>query len=656
MAQPLWISNVLANGSTTSTWNLLVAATLNDTVYAFAADSSTSGTAAGTKLWWLSGDSGAAGNPLNLNCGTLGTPVSTSGTGPLTGSFPYYGIVSAPVIDTITTDPVLYTTSACVTSTGIVHWYLNAIDVTNGAELLGGSGGAFGMPMSSTGFLAGNQLQRPALLLTHAKDGGGNLKTYLYAAFGSAIYEIGTGMQGYNGFVFGYQISYGSSVPSGVTAMAFNTQFNTTPSNTVTGSFPVASSATIGAGLAGTGPYTNPSCSTSGACYHGDNWVDLTNSTGHGGGVWMAGKGPSSDVAGNVFFAAGNGTFDCSTSSSCTSISSMLNYGSSAIELTEASVAPADFYTPYVNNFINDELGTFPSGHSGAATKVQALNRYDQDFGTAGVLLFATSIGTGTQGWAVSADKSGYVYTMPTLSSGPGSNGLGQFQSGDAGLTSGSFTTQSPFQLSRLPSTTSTSTTTCPYPTATDPKHFSGSDCDQIMELAYWNNGTNQYLFAWPEMETLIASKGTGTSGTVTNYSFSTTPIDPCAGAGVYCSNFPQAVYPGGNMAIAATGQTSATLWVSLINNNVTGLPGELRGYSINPSVSPFLKDIYDPTAQHNNAANCTGLPTLPSSFTPSSFAEPTLVNGMVFSPVFKARNSSGVINGGGILVYGTCP
>ncbi len=41
MAQPLWISYVPIDGSPVTTWNVLIAATLNDSVYAFAADGST---------------------------------------------------------------------------------------------------------------------------------------------------------------------------------------------------------------------------------------------------------------------------------------------------------------------------------------------------------------------------------------------------------------------------------------------------------------------------------------------------------------------------------------------------------------------------------------------------------------------------------------
>ncbi len=566
------------------------------------------------------------------------------------------------MIDTITIDPVLYLVSACESS-GTIKWFLNAIDVTSGAELMSGTvGGAGGVQIEATGFNPANQLQRPALLVTHVEDGSGHLQTYLYISFGTAVYEVGSGSAGFNGYVFGYQMTYASGLPSSVSASALaGPPFVTTPSNTLTGVYPGVSQAAIGSGSAATGPYTNPSCGIGDAhpqiCYHGDNWTDLTNGTGHGGGVWMAGKGPSSDGGGNVYFGAGNGTFDCSTTgSSCTisSMSSTQNFGDSAVELTAASVTPADFFTPYTPNFLNDLNGTFPTGHSATATKVQALSRYALDFGTAGVLLFATSLGSGTQTWAVTSDKTGYVYSMPTLISGTGSTGLGQFQSGDAGLTSGSFTTQAPFQLSRKPPLTGTSTTTCPYPTSTDATHFSGGDCDQIMELAYWNHSTNQYLFAWPEMETLIAAKGSGTLGSPTNYTFSSTLIDPCGGL-VYCANFPQAAYPGGNMAVAADSTASATLWVSFINNATA--TGELRGYSINPGGSSFFTKIYDPTIQATNAGNCTGLPSLPASFIPSSFAEPTVVNGMVFAPVFKAKTSTGAMFGpGGVLVYGNCP
>ena len=97
----------------------------------------------------------------------------------------------------------------------------------------------------------------------------------------------------------------------------------------------------------------------------------------------------------------------------------------------------------------------------------------------------------------------------------------------------------------------------------------------------------------------------------------------------------------------------NAPLWATL--NSVTNT-GEFWGYSL--ASSTFLSVIYDPAIQTANAtAHCSGLlPTLPASFTPSSFAEPTLVNGMIFAPVYLANNASNVvIGGGGILVYGTC-
>jgi hypothetical protein len=65
---------------------------------------------------------------------------------------------------------------------------------------------------------------------------------------------------------------------------------------------------------------------------------------------------------------------------------------------------------------------------------------------------------------------------------------------------------------------------------------------------------------------------------------------------------------------------------------------------------------LFSPTTSSNNAANCTGLPTLPSSYVPAPYAEPTLVNGKVYVPAYEAFSSgSTILTGGGVLVFGTC-
>lgn len=472
----------------------------------------------------------------------------------------------------------------------------------------------------------------------------------MYISFGTGTFELGSGSAGYNGWVFGYKISYGSATPSSVTATPLsNSPFSTTPSNLTTGVYPGASG--LAPGLPSTWPgyppHANPSCTD--GCFDGDNWIDSTNATGHGGGVWMSGRGPSSDGSGNVYLAAGNGSFGCTTSgSNCTSAATLNNFGESAMELTGGSVSPADFFAPHTNTVFNDQPAN-GNPFSAAGTQVEALNRYDLDFGTPGVILFNTFLSGGTQNWLTTADKTGYLYTLPTLISGSGSNGMGQFRTGDSGLTSGSYTTQAPFQMSRLP--VSGTTGVCPAASGSMSANVTSANCDQIMGFAWWNN----YLFAWPWNEPVIGYHGAATAGPPVNYTFST-KIDPCPGYKTSpCAAFPATNYyaGGGRLAIAANAFTNATLWG--VQYNPSSLTGELWGWAINTGPPASLTNIFNPTISATNAANCTGLPTLPSYWVPSTYAEPTLVNGKVYVPAFEAYSGATLLTGGGVLVYGLC-
>jgi len=560
----------------------------------------------------------------------------------------------------------MFVVSGCQNAAGVVSYYLNAIDITTGGDLMSGGGTAGGIQIvgPSGVFRPGNQFQRPALLLSHTKNAMGQTTgTYLYIGFGTGITELGSGTKGYNGWIFGYSISYTGTTPTSVGATALtNSPFSTTPSEATSGVYPPTSAAAPG--WAGS-PAANPSCNTSSNCFNGDNWVDGTNVTGHAGGVWMSGRGPSSDASADVYFGAGNGTFGCTTSgTTCTSVSTVNNFGESAVEFaaplaSSPSISVADFYAPYTNNVANDQPAN-GSPFSAASTQVQALNRYDLDFGDPGVISFVTQVSSGTQTWLTTADKTGYVYVMPTLSSGSGSNGMGQFRTGDSGLTSGSYTTQAPFQMSRLPASTGSSTV-CPAPVGSTSPEFSSANCDQIMGFAAWSNSSTlstYLLYAWPWNEPVIGREGSASAGPPVNFAFNTT-IEPCPGwPGTACpSGFPigNQAYGGGKLAIAANGASNATLWGSKYSTAM-GDTGQLWAWVINPT-SGSLTPLFSPTISSNNAANCTGyLPTLPSSYVPASFAEPTLVNGKVYVPAFEAFSSgTTILTGGGVLVFGTC-
>jgi hypothetical protein len=110
-------------------------------------------------------------------------------------------------------------------------------------------------------------------------------------------------------------------------------------------------------------------------------WMDTPN--GAEGGIWMSGGGPSSDNLGNIFLAAGNGTFDANTGGS--------DYGSSALRLTfGSSIAVADYFTP----------ADFPS-----------LNSQDNDMGSGALMLLPTQAGP-VPHLAMTTDKSGTIYLI----------------------------------------------------------------------------------------------------------------------------------------------------------------------------------------------------------------------------------------------------
>lgn len=673
LAQPLYVSNVTIGGTA---HNILIVVTLNDTVYAF--DVTSSSPSSWSVLWKRTAD-GSVGNanlwPLYQNCTTGPAPQ------PMTPNFggnqgvqtlPYYGIVSTPVVDISQSVPVLYTVTGCIpdlTSPNQynISWYVNALDLTTGLDLIttsnhpsSSTNGKGGFAISSkTGdsivFRSPHQMQRPSLLLTRVAS-----TSNLYVAFGTGVFEIAPTYP-YHGWVVGYSIAYSSGLVSPTLLTSpFDTSASSTSSTTTV--FPSTSNAGI-PGSPPAYPQLYPSCGGT-SCLHGDNWVgtDSTNG-GISGGIWSSGKGPSSDSAGNVYVSSGNGPFDCNnpagTLTTCTDPTAVLNWGESVIKLPAASNAnpltPTDFYTPYVNNYSNDK--TLPNNP--APYQFVALNRYDLDFGTPGLVLFNAS-GT-SQTYSVTADKTGYVYVMPTNNLTSSTPGMGRFTTADGGLTSGTYKTQVPFLANRG----GISSTVCP--SRSTGGQMTSTNCDQIHELPWWND----FLFVWPWNESPRVFKGSYGSN---SYSFNTTAIDPCSSGGIgttACSNsggtgadFPVAGYPGGIMAVAAdkTGTTpKGTLWAVAVpqgsDTETFHYQGQLYSYTITTSgTTPptgTLTKLFPPLKLGTCASPASPLPLL--TWNASPFAEPTLANGNVFVPVYFATNSSS-LKISGVLVFGVCP
>jgi hypothetical protein len=116
-AQPLLAPNVTIGGTTVRT--VLIAATVNNSVYAFNADKS------GPPLW-----------RVNLDPTGMRAPRNTDMTGACNGAYKDFsgnmGIVGTPVIDTLT--GTIYVVSRSVTINNKYGQYLHALDLRTGAE------------------------------------------------------------------------------------------------------------------------------------------------------------------------------------------------------------------------------------------------------------------------------------------------------------------------------------------------------------------------------------------------------------------------------------------------------------------------------------------------------------------------------------------
>jgi outer membrane protein assembly factor BamB len=147
-AEPLYLSKLAVAGSA---HNVVFAATENDSVYAFDADS-------GTQLWHVSLLAAGEGSSDTHGCSQV---------------TPAIGVTSTPVIDrSAGAHGVIYVVAMSKDSSSVYHQRLHALDVTTGAEVFGGpkeiaatypatAGGAL------TSFDPGQYEERAALLLAN---------------------------------------------------------------------------------------------------------------------------------------------------------------------------------------------------------------------------------------------------------------------------------------------------------------------------------------------------------------------------------------------------------------------------------------------------------------------------------------------------------
>ena len=144
-AQPLYIGGLSVQGAA---HNVVFVATESDTVYAFDAD-------AGTALWRES---------------LLGSGETPSDTHGCSQVVPMIGITSTPVIDPAAgAHGILYVVAMSKDSSGNYFQRLHALDITTGAELLGGPvviSGTYPMLGGTVTFDPGQYEERAALLLS----------------------------------------------------------------------------------------------------------------------------------------------------------------------------------------------------------------------------------------------------------------------------------------------------------------------------------------------------------------------------------------------------------------------------------------------------------------------------------------------------------
>ncbi len=592
-AQPLYVSQIQVGGAV---HNMVIAATLNDTIYAWDADN-------GTLLWNRQGTTRPPGqNSLwDDDCGARGGAVPLAAAWPNGAkghALPFAGIVATPVIEITSTASQMYVTDFCSTSTKVKEWWLHQIDLTTGYDIgkiqLSGSDTVQGNTVT---FEASEELQRSALLLVAPP--GAQPSHVIYIAFGTAVPEDSS-TNPYHGWLLGY-----TNDSTGALSEVF--AFASTPSSTNTGTPACDSTITSG--------YQNA-----------PNWC------GHGGGIWMSGRGPAASLPGgkgHVYLGVGNGGYQTKG----------LNWGESILDFelsaSGASAKPVDFFTPWGG------LPVEPPLEDGVQYTYQSLNVNDLDMSVSGILLFDDS---GGNHWLVTVDKAGYGYLLDQ-------SHLGGFSSGDPGDV---------------------------FPFGASPVLCTGTaaQCSRVVSLAYYNNT----LYFWPNESVLIGFQYYNSSvdlqgqGTITS-----------SGAKVTGLNFPNQVVVGdtltaGGQKVIVTAVRPNSVTVSpafspdVVNSTFTyngmfvnpfaatvpaakgtGYPGGLLSITSNgaaagsgivwaiapaPGTDQFVRG--PGTLYAYDAATLNLLWSSPDTFTESAYGLPTVVNGNAYVPTYNE----------GVLVY----
>lgn len=269
-AQPLYLSQLNIGGTA---HNVVYVATEHASVYAIDADS-------GTTLWKVSLLASGEKPSGNQGCGQVD---------------PTIGVTATPVIDrTAGTNGTLYVVAMSIDTSSKYHQRLHALDVTTGAEVLGGPteiSGSFTFNGVSSTFDPGQYEERAALLLS-----------------GGLIYTSWT--------------SHCDNAPYGGWVIAFK------------------QSDLSRAALINVAPGSNPN--TTAAPSGQDNGFSR-----NGPAIWMSGDGPAADSAGNVYFLTGNGRFE--TTMDANGFPNGGDFGNSFVKLssTGGNLAVADYFATF---------------------------------------------------------------------------------------------------------------------------------------------------------------------------------------------------------------------------------------------------------------------------------------------------------------------
>ena len=428
----------------------------------------------------------------------------------------------------------VYVTGSCETTSGNItteRWYIHKVSLLTGQDLVTppvqitgsatGSDGADDLVGSSIPFVPYELLQRPALLKVAVS--GAQPSSLIYVAFGwGSAEEKG---DAYHGWIFGYDSSLTQQ-------FAFVTSAKGTSGNT---DFPACN-----ASCTACSPPTqsNPiGCTPAAGCLV-SGYTGSANWCGHGGGIWMSGRGGAANTLSGVshaYFAVGNGPFQQNAvSQSGALLNRIQNWGDSVVDFTlsqsgGAGPAPSEYFTPYgyplTPTPVQEPLGTSSYTSLG-------MNQNDFDLGTGGILLLDDLAGVHR---LLTFDKAGYGYFMAQGNlcgsspcyPGTSSSGTPGFQSGDPGNAF-------PFAANLTQCTNQT------HP----------HDCDRITSMAFNPDSSPERLYVWPSYEklaslalsnnqpinsptgTAIGSNGTTVCGSGTTFTTEVVPGDTLTDTG----------------------------------------------------------------------------------------------------------------------------